>query len=102
MHAHSDGFINLEKMDEGGRLNENKQYCKNRFMNGDLAKQDGRGAVAELSNALLSFLISMKQTEIDSDMQNRNVEPVKQRRAALESRQHSIQDDSRQRRRNSP
>lgn len=64
MHAHSDGFINMEKMDEGGRLNENKQYCKNRFMNGDLAKQDGRGAVAELSNALLSFLISMKQTKL--------------------------------------
>ena len=64
MHAHSDGFINMEKMDEGGRLNENKQYCKNRFMNGDLAKQDGRGAVAEQPNALLSFLIDMKKTEI--------------------------------------
>ena len=54
MHAHSDGFINMEKMDEGGRLNENKQYCKNRFMNGDLAKQDGPGAVAEQSNTLLN------------------------------------------------
>ena len=64
MHAHSDGFINMEQMDEGGRLNENKQYCKNRFMNEDLAKQDGPGAVAELSNALLSFLISMKQTKL--------------------------------------